>query len=1337
MPVDNAGNTLNTARSLTLTPTTQTFTDYVDALDPNDYYRFALSGSSSFNLSMNGMSADADVQLLNSSGNEIVRSAAAGTTAESINRTLDAGTYYLRVYPYSGSSNYNLNLSATPVDYAGNTLSTARDLGTLSSSNTTYSDWLGSADTNDFYRFSITNTSDLSLVLNGLSADADLRLIRDTNNNGLVDSGEVLQGSYGTGTAAESINVNNLAAGTYYVQVYPYSGSTNYNLRLSAIPDPGNTLSTANNIGTLGFTAQTYSNSIGGTDTNDYYRFILSETRNLSLVLDGLSADANLQLIRDANNNGVIDAGELLQSSALTGTAADSITLNNLAAGAYFARVYPLSGTTNYNLTFAAAPLDNAGNTTATARNLGIFTGSQTYRDFVGSLDTNDYYSFTLGAISNFSLNLSQLAADADVQVLNSAGTVIGSSYLAGSASEAISLSNLAAGTYYIRAYQYSGDTYYNLGLSATPVDNAGNTLATARNIGELDYNTQTFSDWIGHFDSSDYYRFTTSYASNLSVMLNGLSANANLQLIRDANGNSVIDAGEILQASSLRGTAADSINFSNLAAGTYFIRAYQAWGKTNYNLALTATPLDYAGNTTSTARNIGNLSSTQIFRDFVGANDTNDYYRFSLSTASNLSLLLSDLVSGSTTTGAIAADADVKVLRLNADGTTTVVGGSYNSGSASETLNLTNLAAGNYYVQVYRYAGDTTYTLNLNSTPYTPPDNAGNTLSTARDIGTLSSTTTQTYTDFVGASDTNDYYRFNLSATSNLNVLLNGLSADADLQLILDSNGNGVVDAGEVLRSSALTGTAADSITYNNLAAGSYFVRVYPYSGNTNYSLSFSASLAAPPDNAGNTLGTARNIGTLSTAQTYTDWVGSLDTNDFYKFNLSATSNLSVLLNGLSANADMQLIRDTNGNGVVDAGEVLQSSALTGTAADSISFSNLAAGSYFVRVYPNGGNTNYNLTLSATSTVINDWFSQNLRDTGLINLTRSLAADTQLSRNDMIAIFRDAKDGSVVDASEVLDLRAIVNNYARFNMEDYVRYLSTQVSNGLFTNMADTALEALIGRQFLGTVAPINNFHNTSNNTTTTLTYVAAQGTLYGSSGRASINDIDQGYIGDCSFLAALGATVNSVANIISSMIIDNGDNTYTIRFYSGTGTSAAAEYVTVDRRLATTNGQLFAAASADGSRNPNNPGNVLWAPLVERAYAQWREWRESGTSGDSGYTIIGNGDYITRPMEIITGRSSTHYSTSSVTFSQLQNALANNQVLTAGRYEQSSTTYIVGGHAYSVTSAYVNSRGEQRVVVRNPWGFDGRTVDGTDDGFIDLSFIDFQNNFQGAAFA
>ena len=145
------------------------------------------------------------------------------------------------------------------------------------------------------------------------------------------------------------------------------------------------------------------------------------------------------------------------------------------------------------------------------------------------------------------------------------------------------------------------------------------------------------------------------------------------------------------------------------------------------------------------------------------------------------------------------------------------------------------------------------------------------------------------------------------------------------------------------MLASSANGGAASESIV-RSLAIGSYFVRVYPYSGSTNYTLSLSAAPAAPADNAGNTLATARSIGALSTAQSFSDWVGSADTNDYYSFSLQQAGNFNLSLSGLSANADVQLLGSS--------GSVLASSANGGAASESIVRS-LAIGSYFVRVYP------------------------------------------------------------------------------------------------------------------------------------------------------------------------------------------------------------------------------------------------------------------------------------------------------------------------------------------------------------------------------------------------
>ena len=65
-----------------------------------------------------------------------------------------------------------------------------------------------------------------------------------------------------------------------------------------------------------------------------------------------------------------------------------------------------------------------------------------------------------------------------------------------------------------------------------------------------------------------------------------------------------------------------------------------------------------------------------------------------------------------------------------------------------------------------------------------------------------------------------------------------------------------------------------------------------------------------------------------------------------------------------------------------------------------------------------------------------------------------------------------------------------------------------------------------------------------------------------------AAYTDIRQGQVGDCYLVASFGAVAKSDPGAISSMFMDNGDNTYTVRFYRSNG---AADYVTVDRQLPT----------------------------------------------------------------------------------------------------------------------------------------------------------------------
>lgn len=273
--------------------------------------------------------------------------------------------------------------------------------------------------------------------------------------------------------------------------------------------------------------------------------------------------------------------------------------------------------------------------------------------------------------------------------------------------------------------------------------------------------------------------------------------------------------------------------------------------------------------------------------------------------------------------------------------------------------------------------------------------DNSDNTLSSASDLGTP--WPTKNITKFVGSTDTHDYFHVYLDGynhwgefsydtnSSSLVLSLTGLSADVDVRVIRDGNYNGIVDPGEVIASSTRGGTDSESINLDGLEEGHYFVDVYQYSGDSFYTLSLSANggqgLAQEPND---TLNSTYYMGTLNGSRYFSGGVNSIDfsgqgqggflppppvdTADYYSFSLGTTSNFSLSLSGLSADADVQLIRDGNYNGIVDFGEVIASSTRGGTDSESISVTNLGADTYNVLVFPFGSaNTGYDLTLRAT----------------------------------------------------------------------------------------------------------------------------------------------------------------------------------------------------------------------------------------------------------------------------------------------------------------------------------------------------------------------------------
>ena len=614
---DAGGNSLAGATALgTLGTTPYVITDYVGGSDGMDYYSFNVSSISRLNVSVEGLQDNINGYLLNASGQTITSfsgSATSGITFSSILPPLTAGTYYFEITDSNTRSGtgYNLRLSATAIpDLAGNTIATARTVGTLSSTVQSFTDQVNPSDTDDYYSFQVGSTSRVSLLLSGLSNTAYLNLYDAAGN--VIGYGT-------TGTALSNgsyiVNLPPLQVGTYYARVSSASDQTSYTLSLSAqvIPDlAGSTSATAYALNPT-TTPAMVSDFVGDVDPTDDYSIVLASAATLDLRLTAGStttpADASLQL--------VTSSGSSIASSSAT-TTSDGLITVSLAPGTYYADVTELYGyNTPYTLTYStgtpsvgSASYDGAGSTLATARNIGTLTPTtMSYADFVGSSDTDDIYQFTLASTATVQIDETGTVTGDSLYLLDVSGKTLAQT--SGYQTQDISiLQQLASGTYFLQVHG-TNNTGYNLAFTGTPIpDIAGNSIANADNLGVLDKVGTTVSDFVGSVDPSDYYQFTLTAATTMRAVVSGLSYSSNNFYLLDVSGNQI--------ASTSGGYGGDaSLNWT-LAAGTYF---YEVTGNSTTNYSLTITPtrvFDQGGAALSSATNLSVLGTASI-SDFTG----------------------------------------------------------------------------------------------------------------------------------------------------------------------------------------------------------------------------------------------------------------------------------------------------------------------------------------------------------------------------------------------------------------------------------------------------------------------------------------------------------------------------------------------------------------------------------------------------------------------------------------------------------------------------------------------------------------------------------------------
>ncbi|MDB4470128.1 DUF5011 domain-containing protein [Akkermansiaceae bacterium] len=391
------------------------------------------------------------------------------------------------------------------------------------------------------------------------------------------------------------------------------------------------------------------------------------------------------------------------------------------------------------------------------------------------------------------------------------------------------------------------------------------------------------------------------------------------------------------------------------------------------------------------------------------------------------------------------------------------------------------------------------------------------------------------------------------------------------------------------------------------------------------------------------------------------------------------------------------------------------------------------------------------------------NWYAA-LKDTGISSLVNAGISDNSLSRNEVLEILESVKDGGVVDADELNDLRVLVANHKEVVLSNYVATVLDNIANGDPANQYYTGRDGLDGRTSraeLGNLYPgssadrltklISKWFLGTDSPATSTQYARLDLPLYFNG--AGTEDPRQGSVGDCYLIAAMSAiadtSIGSIDGTVPSvnpgdMIVDNGDGTYGVRFYDNDG---AERWVTVDKFVPghREDNLLFAGTNSGES----------WAMLVEKAYVQLNESDNISQDGTNRYGIgnafgIAGGD-SGQALSHLTGQKASYGFIDSEpgnewTADKLRALLDQDLPLvfsTGAPCALASSYNVKRRHAYTYESYDPQT---QKFYLRNAWGFEhayvtfeGLQVMGSNIAYLDgtktkMERIDANSTFSAA---
>lgn len=654
--------------------------------------------------------------------------------------------------------------------------------------------------------------------------------------------------SYSSGTAV--LNVDGLAAGTYYIKMFAFysSQAPTYSF-VPTWTTPAQLIDVEPN----GTKAQAKVLPLNGSKTGhigyifnqiddlvDWWKVTTTANGRLDWTITSHNGQNIYAILY--NNDGVTILGGTYTTSTAT------YSKDGLAPGTYYIKINNF-----YNSEFAPYTISNnlvqpsqandvePNNTKAQAKVLP-FNGSKTGHigyAFNGIRDEYDWWKVTttLDGRINWTIT-SHNGQNVYAELYDNNGTTfLGGSYTSSTAT--YSKDGLAAGTYFIRIKTYYASEFatYTLsnGLVLPPVVNDAEPNGLYTQAIVLPINDSAVGH-IGYYynlqrDDFDWYTFTTIKGGKVAMRMMSLNGQNVYAELYDNDGITYLGGSY---------TSSDNTwQIDGLGAGTYFIRlkTYYNTEWAPYKLFVNSIVGPYANDlgfnntyTAATPKNVNTTFTGNINYYYENRRDTFDWYKFTLAKDGNLKWTLT---SGNSQ--------NVFAELFNANGTSYIAGG-YTTGTF--TWGFDKLEAGTYYMRIRTY-------YNSEFAPYS---------------------ITTAFIEAQGGDDLNNDYANKAKVIcgynpviGHINYLRNSSTYDpVDWHKIVKTANSGPVaitvqtldDTNSTsdnlyifytlyLDTAAAPITAATLInpnstwtnTYNNLANGTYYIRITPYTvGNNGY---------------------------------------------------------------------------------------------------------------------------------------------------------------------------------------------------------------------------------------------------------------------------------------------------------------------------------------------------------------------------------------------------------------------------------------------------------------------------------------------------------------------